>query len=115
MNKWNLSEDVRNEYKPIIERFLNKMETLSYDEFEELDSEEATIDFSDTRLSPYTLLELLREFGYEDAEFDRNGWELDFWIYISREDMEFPSTCENLCIHGCGMTFELNLSLQSCL
>ncbi len=113
MNRWNLSKDVRNEYMPIIEEFLNKMQALSYDEFEVLSSEEVTIDFSDTRLAPYTLLELLREFGYEDAEFNNNGWELDFWIDISKENMEFPSTCEKLCIHGCGMTFELYLSLQN--
>lgn len=115
MSRWNLSEDVRNEYKPMVEKFIKKMEALSYEEFRELDSEEATLNFSDTKLVPFTLLELLREFGYENAEFDNNGWELDFWIYISREDMEFPSTCENLCIHGCGMTFELNLTLQECL
>ena len=91
------------------------MEALSYEEIKELDSEEFTLNFSDTKLVPFTLMKLLEEFGYENVEFNDNGWELDFWIYASRENVTFPSTCEKLCIHGCGMTFELNLSLQEWL
>jgi hypothetical protein len=87
------------------------MENLSGDEIEYMDNEKFCLKLSDTELSPYTLLELMREFGYGDEEFDNNEWELDFWINISK-DGSYPSTCENLCIHGCGMTFELNLSVK---
>lgn len=52
----------------------------------------------------------MEEFGYKDTNMDRNGWELDFWIYMKRADNKtFASTCENLVIAGCGMTFELKI------
>lgn len=111
MNRWRLSEDIKEKYKPIIQEFLTKMENLTYDEIENMDNEEFCLKLSDTELSPYTLLELMREFEYENEEFKDNGWELNFWITISK-NTSYPSTCEELCIHGCGMTFELNLSVK---
>jgi hypothetical protein len=111
MNRWELADEVKSKFKPIIQDFLNKMETLTADEVENMENDKFSLKLSDTELRPYTLLELLREFGYGDEEFDDNGWELDFWITISK-DGSYPSTCEKLCIHGCGMTFELNLSVK---
>lgn len=111
MNRWQLSEDIKKKYKPIIQEFLTKMENLTYDEIENMDNEEFCLKLSNTELRPYTLLELMREFGYGNEEFKDNGWELDFWITISKNG-SYPSTCEELCIHGCGMTFELNLSVK---
>lgn len=87
------------------------MESLTCEQIETMDNEEFCLKLSDTELHPYTLLNLMKEFGYGDEEFDNNGWELDFWINISKGG-SYPSTCENLCIHGCGMTFELNLSIK---
>lgn len=112
MNRWELSKEVKEEYKPIIKDFLKKMEKLTNDEIGNMEKENFTLHLSDTKLRPHTLLELMREFGYGDEEFDSNGWELDFWIRIKKEGKSYPSTCENLCIHGCGMTFELNLSVD---
>ncbi len=111
MNRWQLTNEVKEKFKPIVQGFLNKMENLTADEIEKMDNKEFWLKLSDTELRPYTLLELLREFGYGDEEFDYNGWELDFWINVSKEG-SYPSTCEDLCIHGCGMTFELNLSVK---
>ncbi len=112
MNRWQLTDEVKNKYKPIIKEFLDKMKSLTVDEIEQMDNEEFTLCLSDTELRPYTLLELLKEFGYGDEEFDDNGWELDFWIRIQNDKETYDSTCEKLCIHGCGMTFELNLSVS---
>lgn len=112
MNRWKLTEEVKNKYKPIIAEFLNKMRVLTVEEIEKMDNKEFTLHLSDTKLRPYTLLELMKDFGYENVEFNDNGWELDFWISIQNNAEEYNSTCEKLCIHGCGMTFELNLSVS---
>lgn len=112
MNRWTLTEEVKEKYKPIIQEFLNKMESLTGEQIESMDNDEFCLELSDTELRPYTLLELMKEFGYGDENFDDNGWELDFWIDITKSEGSYPSTSERLCIHGCGMTFELNLSVK---
>lgn len=111
MNRWELTDKVKEKYKPIIQEFLNKMENLTCKEIEKMDNEEFCLNLSDTELRPYTLLQLMKEFEYGNEKFDDNGWELDFWIDISKNS-SFESTSERLCIHGCGMTFELNLSVK---
>ena len=109
MNRWTLTDDVKEEYYEVVENFLNKLESLTTEQIENMDNDEFTIDLSDTKLRPYTLLELMREFGFGDAEFDDNGWELDYWIRISREGSN-NNTTSSMYIHGTGMTFELNLT-----
>lgn len=54
----------------------------------------------------------MKEFGYTKEEFNNNGWELDFRIRIQNKEKSYDSSCERLCIHGCDMTFELNLSVD---
>lgn len=111
MNRWKLTDEVKETFIPIIQNFLNKMESLTIDEIDCMDNNEFCLDLSDTKLNPYTLLELMNDFGYSKGDFDSNGWELDFWIDISKDNF-YPSTCEKLCINGSGMTFELKLSVK---
>lgn len=112
-NRWLLTEEVREKYKPIISKFLEKMYNATDEEIDMWDSEEFTIDFSDTELRPYTLKVLLEEeFGYTKYEFDNNGWELDFMIDLSKPGCYYNSTAEKLAVYGCGMTFELKLSVR---
>lgn len=107
MNRWELTDEVRNKYKPIIEEFLIKVRDLTPKQIELMDNEEFTLELSDTELRPYTLQELMsKEFGYTDSEFDDNGCELDFWITMSQPNSQY----EKICINGCGMTFELTQS-----
>ena len=109
MNRWELTDDVRKEYKSIIEELLIKTRDLTDNEIEHMHNEEFTIDLSDTELRPYTLVKLMEsEFGYTDAEFDDNGWELDFWIKMSPPNNKYTK----ICINGCGMTFELKLTVD---
>lgn len=101
VNRWILTDAVRDKYKQSVQDFINDLEAV--------DIEEATDflekDFSDTELNPATLEELLeKEFGYEVDERDDNGWELDFWITMRKSGYRPISIC------GCGMTFELKLS-----
>ncbi|WP_206459394.1 hypothetical protein [Anaerovorax sp. IOR16] len=112
MNRWILTEDIKRKWKPYIKEFIDKMSALTIEDVENMSNDEFTIELSDTELRPYTLLELMKEFGYDNADFDDNGWELDYWITIEKSDKAIPSGCEVLCIHGCGMTFELNLSVK---
>lgn len=109
MNRWKLTEEVKDKYKPINNYFLNKIDNMTDEEIENSDDNIFSMELSDTELRPYTLQELMKEFGYGDSEFDDNGWELDFLITMNRSRGKLT---DNICIDGCGMTFELNLKIS---
>lgn len=110
MNRWNLTEEIREKIKPILQQYFDKVENITAEEFEDMSEKELGIDLSDTGINPYQLVKLLEEFGYEETNRNDNGWELDFWIDMKRkDDKTFISGCEHLTIAGCGMTFELKI------
>lgn len=114
MNRWELTEAVRQEYQPVVQKWLDKITSFSNEELENLENEAFTLELSDTKLRPYTLMLLMKEFGFEKISTDDNGWELDFWIRMKHETLNLPFSNE-ICIHGCGMTFELNISPSECM
>jgi hypothetical protein len=97
MNRYILTDEVRSEYKPQVEAFLKMISDipLGGDIYEK--------DFSDTKLNPCTLGEILEEIGYEESDRGDDGWQMDFWI--AYEKAGSPSVK----IAGCGMTFEIIL------
>lgn len=100
-NRYQLDKSVRKKYLPIIKEHIHRIANCN---FEESSRFELSLDLSDTELNPYTLgWMLVNDFGYEEDDMDRNGWQMDFWVYYTKDDM--PS----LCIEGCGITFELTL------
>jgi hypothetical protein len=100
MNRWTLTDEVKEKYTPIILDFINQVETVDREAATEL----LEIDFSDTELRPYTLWQILENLGYDDHDQDDNGWEMDFWLTFRKEGFR------PIQIKGCGMTFELILS-----
>lgn len=113
MNRWLLTDKIRENIKPILTEYFNKVENLTVEQVENMNNEELGIDLSDKGINPYQLEKLLEEFGYEVENRNHNGWELDFWISMKRTDGKtFSSTCENIEIAGCGMIFELKLYIE---
>lgn len=103
MNRWKKEITNQSEWK---EKFNQLIEQLRDNEVSyETDFHEISIDLSDTDFNPYTLWRFLEdEMGYSKVEFDKNGWEMDFWIDF--EKAYYPP----LQISGSGITFELILS-----
>lgn len=99
MNRWTLTDEVKEKCLPIIQGFIDKLEAMNPDEQEEL----LEIDVSDTGLNPHTLQELLESLGYEKTNYDDNGWQMDFWITMEK------SGFKPLSIDGTGIIFELFL------
>lgn len=94
-NRWELTEDVREKYVPIIKDFLSDLDC---------GIGEGDLVLTNTELNPYTLKKLLEEeFDYIEVDTETNGWQMDFWIEMGNES--YPS----LHITGCGITFELFL------
>lgn len=44
------------------------------------------LNISGFALTPCQVVEIFKELGYEDEEFDTNGWEQDTWYYLFKED-----------------------------
>lgn len=113
MNRWDLTDEIREKIKPLLMEYFDKVENLTTEQVCQMSNEELGIDLSDKGINPSQLVDLLKEFGYEETGFDRNGWQFDFWIYMSRvDDKTFDSTCERLVVTGCGMTFELRIYID---
>ena len=98
MNKWELTDSVRNEYGPRVQEILDLLDANAG----EGDLQE--FDLSDTGFNPYTLCKYLEELGYEKGPQDDNGWQLDFWIPFSKEG---HTPIE---VFGTGITFTLGIA-----
>lgn len=113
MNRYELTEEVRNTWKPIIKVFIEKLESLTEEDMKKENELTMCLELSGSTLNPYTLMKILKELGYTNESIDSNGWQMDFWIKMSKNNnIHYPSGCENLIINGCGITFELILSVE---
>lgn len=107
MNRWILTQEVVDDIKPFLREWFDEVENAEC-------ADDIALDLSDMHINPHQLETLLEEFGYERDDMETNGWEMDFWIYMTRTDgKHFDSGCENIVISGCGMTFSLMLSVNS--
>ena len=117
MNRWQLTDEIRKKFTPILKEYLDKIENMTEEEFDNVPDEALAetfdLDLFGMGINPYQLWQLIEEnFNYKEDSIDRNGWEQDFWISMRRTDGKtFPSGCEHLVISGCGMTFELSLGI----
>lgn len=113
MNRWILTDEIRDKIKPLLTEYFDKVENVTAEQVEKMTNEELGIDLSDKGINPYQLVSLLEEFGYKEISRDDNGWKLDFWIDMRRTDGKcFDSDCEHLVVFGCGMTFELKIWIK---
>lgn len=98
MNGYQLTDEVRTHWLPILTTFLEKVEAND----QEVENPDV-LELSDTTLNPYTTWKLLEELGYHQEKFDDNGWQLDFWISMDKPGYK------RLIIGGTGITFEFKL------
>ena len=115
MNKWEVTDELKTKFVPMLREYFAKLENLTEEQVDELyengKQKELAIDLTDAGINPYQLRELLKdEFGYEYLDMDRNGWEMDFWIYMRRKDkVNRDSICNDMVIGGSGITFTMSL------
>lgn len=95
MNRYELTEKVKEKFTPIVEEFIKKAEEKEF--------ADDLLELTGTELNPYTAWKLLEEFGYNKDDIDTNGWEMDFWITMKKDGFT------DISIRGTGITFELNL------
>lgn len=99
MSRWELTDEIEQEFLPIVKGFIDEVEGSEQDS-------EYELNLTDTELNPYTLWKLLEKLGYEKEDIDSNGWQMDFWITFEKEGHK---TLEIDCT---GITFELKLVVR---
>lgn len=87
------TNEQKEKFIPMIKEFMEKAkndpETKEY------------IDFYNQGISPLQLKCILKnELGFEEVDFDSNGWQWDFWITMRKDGIEYM-------IAGTGMTFDM--------
>lgn len=97
---YKLTDELRAEFKPLIQKFINELEAIDPEE----NDESLKLELSNSNINPYQLWKILEEMGYQQTEHTNNGWQLDFWIEFYKPD------CKSLMIEGCGITFALKLT-----
>lgn len=96
-NKWKATKEQKEKFIPMIEKFVQRMEKNP-------DTKEC-IDFYNRGISPSQLKDILEnDLGFKQVDFDRNGWDWDFWITMRKDGIDYM-------IYGTGMTFEMAFKL----
>lgn len=91
----------KDELKQEVKEFINQLILHNY---EEEDRCYVSLTLSKKGVSPSELGEMLESFGYEQDDFDTNGWEWDFWSNYSHDNLP------QLRMSGTGFYFSLYLS-----
>lgn len=103
METWDLTDELREKFKPIVENYLRLIESENID-----DINKHYLELTNQGISPMQLKELLEELGYKEKySLDSNGWQFDFWWYFTNPQRE--KYAKELCITGCGISFDLIL------
>lgn len=92
-NRWRPKQEQKNKFIPMIKKFMEKMK----------ENPDATmaVDFYNQGISPSQLKNILEdELSFEEIDFDRNGYQWDFWITMRKDGVDYM-------IAGTGMTFEM--------
>lgn len=96
-NRWQVTQEQKDKFIPMIEEFVIKAK-----EFPETKN---FIDFYNQGISPTQLKDILiDDLGFEEKDFDQNDWQMDFWITLSKDGIDYM-------IAGTGMTFEMIFKL----
>lgn len=82
MTRWKLTDEIRNGIGVKIKDWLDYIETNFHILQEEKDKEE--LDLTDYEINPYQLWKFLEELGFERYDSEKNGWEMDYWIYFEK-------------------------------
>lgn len=93
---YDFAEGEKEKYLPYIRQCIERLEK------EEVDN----ISLTDTSLNPYNVESIVQELGYEELDFDCNGWDWDFWITFRKDKTK------NIIVSGNGITADLKIWLD---
>ena len=97
MNRWDLTDEIKNGIGVRIKDWLDYIETNFHILQEEKDEEK--LDLTNCGINPYQLKNFLKELGFEEYDCDSNGWEMDYWIYFRRNGFKIRISGTGI-IHG---------------
>lgn len=93
---YTLREWEENKWKREFSRFIEALENAQ--------SDEKKIDLTSLDLCPVNVIDILGLLGWEEIDFDSNGWEQDTWYEFAHPNHNFKIT-----FFYCGYTFKMDL------
>lgn len=104
-NRWNLDDDKKEQIKSMIIAHISKI--AKYELKADNDSRwDVSLDLSELPgVGPYHIENILKELGYENNNYDTNGWQMDYWFHFIHQDKKFPP----LCLQGTAIIHEMYL------
>lgn len=91
-----LREWEENKWKREFSRFIEALENAQ--------SDEKKIDLTSLDLCPANVIDILDLLGWEEIDFESNGWEQDTWYEFAHPNYNFEIT-----FFYCGYTFKMDL------
>ena len=85
------------EFETVLTIVQNTLDALANDQ-------RAIVDLTSHDIAPCHIREALRFLGWEDDDYDRNGWEGDTWYYFDKEDSDY-----RIIMFYCGYTFSIEM------
>lgn len=92
---WSLKDWEAEKWKREFLRFIKRLEV----------SKKEKIDLTSFDLCPSNVIDILELLGWEQIDFDSNGWEQDTWYDFTHPDYDFE-----VGFFYCGYTFKMYLS-----
>lgn len=93
---YTLREWEENKWKREFSRFIEALENAQ--------SDEEKIDLTSLDLCPANVIDILDLLGWEEIDFESNGWEQDTWYEFAHPNHNFEIT-----FFYCGYTFKMDL------
>lgn len=93
---YTLREWEENKWKREFSRFIEALENAQ--------SDGKKIDLTSLDLCPANVIDILGLLGWEEIDFDSNGWEQDTWYEFAHPNHNFKIT-----FFYCGYTFKMDL------
>lgn len=93
---YTLREWEENKWEREFSRFIEALENAQ--------SDEKKIDLTSLDLCPANVIDILGLLGWEEIDFDSNGWEQDTWYEFAHPNHNFKIT-----FFYCGYTFKMDL------
>lgn len=98
MNYYTLNKEIDDKWTPQIKSFIDNISN----------SGNTSLNLTGiSELNPSRVRDILVDkIGYEETDFDSNGWDWDFWFYFKKEGFA------PLVLRGTGLSFELYLEYK---
>lgn len=92
-NYWQLEDKKKELLTKIIKGVIKNIADFKIDENSSTSRWDVGMDLTNMGVGPYHIKDILEDLGYEEDNYDTNGWEMDYWFHFQHPDSNYPPLC----------------------